>query len=166
MKKTISVFLILCFSFALLVGCNNQKNEIDELKKQVEELKNSSTSISENNIETTLPTQIPLSNIERGALNAVKLLKNNLKDPSSLQIHGICYWSFTWEEDKISTRASLEIDYSAKNGLGGVNRDIYYVNVDKKSFIASVNQIGWSHNENLTDELSKESINRILDGAN
>ena len=58
---------------------------------------------------------------EIAALNAMDYLKKSLKDPSSLQVFGLYY------SDLLSDKIAIKIDYSGRNGFGGVTRDNYYI---------------------------------------
>ena len=52
MRTMISVFVVITLCLTLLVGCNNQQNEVDELQRQIEELQNQ-------NSQTPTPMSAP-----------------------------------------------------------------------------------------------------------
>lgn len=55
---------------------------------------------------------------------AIEQLKSKLKNPQSLQVHGAAFEKHEYTyEGKSGTRVDVFLDYSAQNGLGGMNRD-------------------------------------------
>lgn len=68
---------------------------------------------------------------------AESVLKNNLKNPQSLQVHSTKI-TVDFEYDNYHFY-NITIDYSAQNGFGGYNRDNYdvLVKVSKSTNIAS-----------------------------
>ena len=70
---------------------------------------------------------------------AIKHLKGHLKNPASLQIHGVKFHEPTssWmSEEEKKKYVGITIDYSAQNGFGGTNRGYYWITVD-----ASTNKV-------------------------
>ena|SRR5690554_390477 len=68
----------------------------------------------------------PLSDIEKQAVVAIERLQEVLKDPNSLEVHGI-RWEAVHENTRVDEDGNylyvFVIDYSAKNSLGGMHRD-------------------------------------------
>ena len=60
---------------------------------------------------------------------AIKHLKGQLKNPASLQIHGVKFHEPTssWmSEEQKKKYVGITIDYSAQNGFGGMERTTFY----------------------------------------
>lgn len=81
--------------------------------------------------------------VAASAHTAVEDLRNQLKDPSSLQLNRIAAEVYdsriTWQdsngvihdEEPFTGYYKIYIDYTAKNGLGGVNRERIYYEFDE-----------------------------------
>lgn len=79
-------------------------------------------------------------------------IKSSLRDPESLQIHG-CSWKNTpldeapSEYSDMSCKFVMEIDMSARNGFGGMNRvKAYALCYDDGSFKVSYDEGSTTHN--------------------
>jgi hypothetical protein len=95
-------------------------------------------------IESTLsptpeptPTPIPYTIEEKTAARGIMALLKVLKNPDSLKIHRIVYW-YEVEEPK---DLHVEIDMSAENGFGGMDRTIYSIMISNK-----YESLGWRDN--------------------
>lgn len=98
--------------------------------------------------ETQETTQkITLYPQEEAAIEVVETIKNQLKNPESIQIHSIYYSTMEWDKKVIQTIKTMdegellyrkieryldydfafEVDLSAENGFGGMNRTTYYM---------------------------------------
>lgn len=91
---------------------------------QKEQVSNYTTLLSaRDQLDILIEDSKKLNENERIAYDSIIHLKNYLKDPSSLQIHSI----------QVSEYGIMcAIDYSAQNGFGGNNRDVFvaYYNID------------------------------------
>jgi hypothetical protein len=64
------------------------------------------------------------SQADLSAIEVVNSLKSVLKNPDSLQLHSIKVGEISKSINKV------EIDFSAQNGFGGMNRDTFYIEVN------------------------------------
>lgn len=77
-------------------------------------------SCASNNDNTPTTTEPRLSDVELAAQTVLAALRNTMKNPDSFQVHSVNYGTFL-------SRYIFQIDYSAQNGFGGMNRKIKYV---------------------------------------
>ena len=97
-----------------------------------EEVNDSYKMVSSNIRETkdpskngVLPSAISKVDKEKALAEAESELKSRLKNPSSYQRHN---YTVTAKYDKYGDiEVTVRIDYSAQNGFGGMNRDVYIV---------------------------------------
>lgn len=77
-------------------------------------------------------TEPPLTDVEVAAQVVLSDLRSRLKNPGSLQVHGVNYvdtYTGDSEYPKVITdfKYIFKIDYSGQNGFGGMNRKTIYV---------------------------------------
>jgi len=74
----------------------------------------------------TVVVKIVYTKAEINAASAIKALKGILKNPESAQIHSIKARDY---KDTGAFSYTFQIDISAQNGFGGMNREYYYIDV-------------------------------------
>lgn len=77
--------------------------------------------------------QPELTTEEQLGVDAVNAIKDDLKNPESLQVHEIEYVMSVTDED--SPEYIFCIDYSAQNGYGGYNRQDAYIKTVGKTIL-------------------------------
>lgn len=108
MKKVISIVLVLVLCFGL-VSC------------------------ASNNDNTPATPEPSLSDVEVAAQTVLTALRNTLKNPDSFQVHSVNYVdTYTGNPEYATVFPTsftyvFQIDYSAQNGFGGMNRKTMYV---------------------------------------
>ena len=103
---------------------------------------------------------------EKLAIRGIKALKNKLKNPESLQIHEITCWSE-------SGNLHIDLDVSAQNGFGGMNRGYYTVDENNgksvPEFWDETNKVAVFQNPMQTsmmgDELDIKRIEKIMENT-
>lgn len=83
------------------------------------------------NETTKSAAQIEQENFQQAKNVVISKLKDNLKNPESLQVHDIQYKNTPPAEDSeglidMDCKYVMKIDYSAQNGFGGMNRETIY----------------------------------------
>lgn len=128
-KSILCGFVCLC----LLSGCSGQPQRWEP----EQQITTATTSTITNTTKKLLEPE------EEAAIVAVKALKSVLKNPDSLQIHSISYSDDNSRVQSLDSQVvdvlysgiksyldftyMFEIDYSAQNGFGGMNRDTIYL---------------------------------------
>jgi hypothetical protein len=96
---------------------------------------------------TLAPTPSPIQTLqpytreEQLAAKGILALKKTLKNPDSLQIHEVTHWT----DEQIIGEFVDEIDCSAQNGYGGMDRTNYIFTTNKS--ILSLHSDGWWDDE-------------------
>lgn len=101
MKRTLALFLALLMALSL-AACGGETGNVAE--------------------PTEAPAESPYADMESCAEYAIEQLKSVLKNPSSLIVNNL----YAVEADDCYI---FDIDYSAQNGLGGMNRDEFFLAV-------------------------------------
>lgn len=88
------------------------------------------TSVAEKSNHETQPTQtVDEMSLGDEAVEAAKVvLQNRLKNPLSLQVHDASV-KLTGFDDDHNPKYFVELDYSAQNGFGGMDRDTYKISL-------------------------------------
>jgi len=109
---------------------------------------------SDVNSTSNQTTEVDYQELARGF--ATEVLRNQLKNPKSLQIHSITIEPGYHEDDE-SCYFAVVIDYSAQNGFGGYNRETCesYVQVSKgNSSISLIDNETYFSKKAINDNLS------------
>ena len=98
--------------------------------------------------------------VDRAFYLVKKELDSRLKNPQSLQIHSKTYAAYKYKETSTPKieYICIEIDYSAQNGFGGYNRDVY----SKTYYTTSDGKLMESYSSRYNLE-SRDTLERYYD---
>lgn len=164
MKKPLLIVLTLAMLLSLCACGGGNENESSGI----------STENGTNDISTENETNSKDSKSREvlGLEVCIDLLKDNLKNPSSLEIHNVrCV-----PHDKAIAIYYYEIDYSAENSFGGATRDTIYVSTTvyfptetkearaeiDKTYLTGIEIGGLTHASVSAEESFNEQTSTIL----
>lgn len=97
-------------------------------------------------VDKIIQNQKKLGKVERYAYKACLYIKNMCKDPSSFKLI-----SLSGDTDHYSYKYVFEIEFSAKNGFGGVGTETVYVAIDDGDrCIYGAGSIGFGSNSSIS----------------
>lgn len=97
-------------------------------------------------VDKIIQNQKKLGKVEKYAYKACLYIKNMCKDPSSFKLI-----SLSGDTDHYSYKYVFEIEFSAKNGFGGVGTETVYVAIDNSdNCIYGAGSIGFGSNSSIS----------------